>query len=304
MKSLHAKGYLFIITSAIIFGCTPLGAKFSYADGVNSLTLVFLRNFLSLPILAILAKGASGSLSIRKDALNEISLIALFGCCLTPILLFTSYHYISSGMATVFHFLYPAATVLGSLLFLHEKVGRGSLASILICTGGIALFYDPREPINLLGSVFALLSGITYAIYIILLTKCRHKEIAGFKLSFYVAGISSVILFLVCVGTKQLILPSNINVWLVAFVFSFALSVCAVVLFQTGTFLVGGQRAAILSTCEPITSLIVGFIVFHETISVRTLIGSFCVILATIMIAVFDSAENKKVVCNQENTKN
>lgn len=294
MKSTHMKGYLFIIISAVIFGCMPLGAKVIYADGVNSITLVFLRNFLALPVLAVLAKKTGGTLAISRDALKEISLIALFGCCITPILLFTSYNYISSGTATVFHFIYPAATVLGSALFLREKVGRGPLVCILICTGGIALFYDPGEPINLFGSAVALLSGITYAAYIILLARCRHKEIAGFKFSFYVASVSSVVLFLVCVCSGQLRLPTRLSIWVISFVFSFALSVGAVVLFQMGTFFIGGQRAAILSTCEPITSLVVGYFAFHEAVGVRTLVGSFFVVLAAILIAVFDSKGEKK----------
>ena len=48
-------GYMYAIISAIIYGCMPIMAKYIYADGVNALTLVFLRNFLALPVLAILA---------------------------------------------------------------------------------------------------------------------------------------------------------------------------------------------------------------------------------------------------------
>ena len=81
---------------------------------------------------------------------------------------------------------------------------------------------------------------------------------------------------------------------MISFVFSFALSVGAVVLFQMGTFFIGGQRAAILSTCEPITSLVVGYFAFHEAVGVRTLVGSFFVVLAAILIAVFDSKGEKK----------
>ena len=80
---------------------------------------------------------------------------------------------------------------------------------------------------------------------------------------------------------------------MLAFFVACAISVCAVVLFQHGTFLIGGQRAAILSTFEPITSLVVGAIVFHEVIGARTLIGSFLVVLAAIMIAVFDMRDAK-----------
>lgn len=47
----------------------------------------------------------------------------LFGCCITPILLFSSYRYLASGMATVFHFAYPVIVVLGGLV-LRERVQK------------------------------------------------------------------------------------------------------------------------------------------------------------------------------------
>ncbi len=93
-------GYLCVILSAVIFGCMPLGANFLYAQGVTPMTLVFLRNLLSLPVLALLCQK-QGGLRISRGALLETSLTA-FGCCIAPILLFSSYRYLASGMATVF----------------------------------------------------------------------------------------------------------------------------------------------------------------------------------------------------------
>ena len=102
------RGYLFVIVSAVIYGCMPLMAKFIYEDGVNSMTLVFLRNFLALPVLLILALRQQKKLQFTAKALPSLCLIALLGCCVTPTLLFSAYSYIASGTATVFHFIYPS----------------------------------------------------------------------------------------------------------------------------------------------------------------------------------------------------
>ena len=53
-------GYLCVILSAVIFGCMPLGANFLYAQGVTPMSLVFLRNLLSLPVLALLCQKQGG----------------------------------------------------------------------------------------------------------------------------------------------------------------------------------------------------------------------------------------------------
>ena len=42
-------GYTFVILSGILFGSMHLMADFIYSEGVNSLSLVFWRNILSIP---------------------------------------------------------------------------------------------------------------------------------------------------------------------------------------------------------------------------------------------------------------
>ena len=287
------KGYIAVILSAIIFGCVPLGAKTIYADGVNSISLVFLRNFLAIPALVLLVKARGESLRLAKGQWKGVLLVSLFGACITPVLLFGSYQYISSGTATTFHFIYPAMVVLGGILFLREKVRVGPLACVLLCTFGVCLFYSPGAAIDPLGSGLALLSGVTYAAYILLLSHCQVGSMSGFKLSLYMAVVCSVIMLSICLATHSLTLPSNWVCWVICIVFSLALCVGAVVLFQQGTFIIGGQRAAILSTFEPITSLIVGVLAFQEHMGPRTLAGAVLVVAAAALIAFFDMRSAK-----------
>lgn len=282
------KGYTFVIISAIIFGCMPLGAKYIYAEGVNSLSLVFLRNCLALPVLALLAGKQEGSLHIKKADLLKICSLAVMGGCATPILLYSSYHYLASGTATIFHFIYPVLVVLGSILFVREKGSKPVFLCVILCTVGIILFYNPDSGIHPGGSLLAIASGATYAAYIMLLSIFKNDKISGFKLSFYMSAVGSVILFIVCIVSGQLTLPVTFTGWLISIVFSLMLSVGAIVLFQQGTRYIGGQRAAILSTLEPITSVLVGVLVFQEIITARTVLGTVLVIIASILIAVFD----------------
>ena len=71
-------GYLCVILSAVLFGCMPLGARFLYAQGVTPMSLVLLRNLLSLPILALLG-SRQGGLRISRGALLEASAASFFG---------------------------------------------------------------------------------------------------------------------------------------------------------------------------------------------------------------------------------
>ena len=278
-------GYFFVIGSAILFGCMPLMAKHIYSEGVNPISLVVLRNILSLPFLFAFGLINKESFKSSPKTLPQVLSIGIFGCALTPLLLFSSYNYISSGTATVFHFVYPALVLLLCFLFSREKMTMSSVGAIIICVIGIAMFYDPRGNLNLTGTFLALLSGLTYALYIFFLGKFGRAGMGNFAFSFYVTSGAAVVLLAVAVLTQSLALPSSILGWLLCTAFALLINVGAVVLFQSGTLIIGGQKASILSTLEPITGLVVGFLAFGENISVLSVIGSIFVISASIFIA-------------------
>lgn len=288
------KGYLCAIISAVIFGCMPLMAKFIYADGVTPLTLVFLRNLLSLPLLAALAYAEKKTFSIPICAFPSLGVIAAMGCCATPALLFSSYQFISSGTATVFHFIYPAAVVIANVLVLRQRISKGNLIAVALCVLGICCFYTPGQALDWKGSFCALASGVTYAVYVLLLSGFRYKNVSGFLFSFYVSLISSVLMFLLCAISGQLVLPVSPVVWGLCVLFAMAVNGAAVVLFQQGTFLIGGERTSILSTLEPMTSILIGSFVLGEAIGLRSALGSVLVIAASLLIAVMDMRRMRK----------
>lgn len=288
------KGYLFAIISAGIYGCMPMMAMYIYADGVNPMTLVFLRNILSLPVLAILSHVQCKTLKVPKQAMPSLFIIAIMGCCVTPVLLFSSYNFIASGTATVFHFIYPAAVVIGGILFWRKKVHIGNIISVVICIIGVSLFYTPGTAPDPKGSILALVSGLTYAVYILLLSAFKYEKITGFLFSLHITIISTVVMLIVCLATDQLAFPQSAHGWILCIIFSIAITVGALVLFQQSTFYIGGERTSILSTLEPATSIFIGVLVFQEYIGPRIFIGSALVIIASILIALVDIRGQKK----------
>lgn len=288
MNNKILKGYVFAILSAVIYGCMPLMAKYIYDDGVNPLTLVFLRNCFSIPILAVLAYMKKGSLKFPVKLLPRTALIAVLGCCLTPILLFSSYRYIPSGTATVIHFAYPAFVVLGGILFLREKAQLSNIICVLLCVGGISLFYTPGQPLDGTGSLLSLASAVTFAAYVILLARFDTSEVSSFLFAFYNIVFSSIVCFAACLVSGGLMLPETLLGWGLCLLFSLLVTTGAVVLFQQSAFLIGGERVSILSTLEPITSLVIGVIVFKEILGLPVLLGSALVVAASVLRAALD----------------
>ena len=282
------KGYIFAISSAVIYGLMPLMASHIYADGVNAMTLVFLRNLLALPVLAVLAFCQQKTLKVPVKSLAGTAFLAAFGCCITPVLLFSSYHYIPSGMATTLHFVYPAIVVLVGILFLKKKAQLGTILSLLLCLGGICLFYKPGGDFHWGGAGLALASGGTFSVYVLTLAALRDKKVTGFLFTFYIALCSSVMMAVICLVTGNLALPQSIVGWLWCLLFALGITCGAVVLFQQGTFLIGGERTSILSTFEPITSVVAGVLFLKEAIGFRDYAGIVLVLAASTLIAVMD----------------
>ena len=292
-NSKRITGYACAILSAVIYGCMPLMAKYIYAEGVTPMTLVLLRNALALPSLALLAFLQKKPLKRPVRQILPLGIPALFGCVLTPVLLFSSYTYMASGTATVFHFVYPCLVLLIGFIFLRKKPSIGTLISVLLCFGGVALFYDPAEALSPLGASLALGSAVAFAVYVVLLPRFQTEQFSGFVFCFYVALWSSAIMLVLCVCTGQLSLPTSLLGWALCLLFGTSVTTGAVFLFQQGTLLIGGERASVLSALEPITGVLIGILILQEPSKPTVLIGSALVVASSILIAVADLRKKK-----------
>lgn len=288
-----ARGYAFVICSAAIYGCMPLGAELLYTKGLTPLSLVFYRNVLGLLPLACLAKMRGENLRLSFSELWKVGLLGLLNGCITPILLYSAYQHMSSGSATVFHYIYPSVVILGGVLLFGEKVRKKESIGVLLCMMGILFFQDPGGDVSVLGGILALLSGVSYGFYILLLPKYNLTNISCVKLSFWMAAICAVTTLPICFLLNQFFVPTDFSSWSICVLFSLLLCVGAVILLQRGIFLIGGQRAAIMSTLEPVISILIGIAIFGDQLTVRTCIGSIIVIASAGFLAIFDSQKEK-----------
>lgn len=286
MEKRIIKGYAFVIISGIIYGFMPLIANYVYDNGVTPLSLVLFRNLFSLPVLAILAFIDKKTLKIPKKALPSISIIGLLGSSITPMLLFLSYKFIDSGAATVLHFVYPAFVLLIGVILFKQRTNLQSVISVLLCIFGVSMFNVGDIKLDVTGTTLALVSGVTYASYIVLVSRFKYKnEISGFLFGFYVSLVSFFAMLVICLATNQLSFPQGFLPCVITVLFAIMVNVGAVILFQQGTFIIGGEKAAVLSTTEPITSVVVGITLLSENLTVASVIGAIAVISASILIS-------------------
>jgi len=271
------RGMIYALSSAVIFGFTPVLAAISYQGGNNGINMAFLRAALPLPLLFLLAKRSGHGM---RPLLNQKRMgiylgFLLFGCTL---LLYSSYSFIPVGVATTLHFIYPLYVVVYKAVFHGQKLEGRCIAGLILGVTGALLFLDTSGQIlDWRGLVLAVLSGMLYAAYIIVLG-CESKHpMPLYQLMLVVSITGAVFCGGVALATRQLVLEMTGKAWLCAAAVAFLVTVVSCVLFQAGVRLIGEANAATFSLLEPITSIVFGFILLNDLFSPAKLAG--CVLI-------------------------
>ena len=264
MANTSTRGILLTMLSAVTFGFAFTLGPMTYGEaGSNPVTLTFLRNFLSLPVLLAILWYQGISLQVSAKELWSLTILGGIGNAVTTLMLFIAFSLIDVGVATTIHFIYPVFVTIGCVLFYKERLGLQKFIALLIATAGIACFFlgvDMSAGFSggtFLGLFLAVASGVTYAFYIIYMDKSGLKNQPVFKISFYVALMSSIAMGIFGIGTGELTLTTlTPQAWFISTVFALLCTVVALSLLQIGIKHVGASTAAILTTFEPITSII------------------------------------------------
>lgn len=295
----NIKGYIFIIISGILFGSMPLFAKIFYNNGCTPLSLVFYRFFISLPFLYLITMKLDIDLRVTKKEIMDLILISVFGYSATAGLLYLSYNFIPSGLSTSLHFIYPVLITIACIAIYKEKLNFTKIFCAFLCTLGIFLFLhelDLNEK-SYIGILLAAASGFTYSYYMIALERSSVHKMHTFKVVFYLCLISSVVLLVynLILGTFAYnFIPS---IWAGLVLFALLITIGAVSLFQKGLSIIGAQNTSILSTTEPITSVIIGIFLFGEPSNLKVILGILSIVLSVVLLSINDKRkEDVKVM--------
>lgn len=281
------KGIVLTMLSSITFGFAfTLGPMTYGSGGSNPVTLTFLRNFLSLPFLLLIVLFFKIDLRITKNQFKNLVILGFVGNAITTLMLNIAFAHIDVGIVTPIHFTYPIFVTLGCVLFFNEKLSNQKIIALVIAMCGIGCFFVESlnsasfDSSTLLGLILAVASGAFYAFYIIFMDKSGLKGESPFKITFYVAIASSIGMFFYGIFTNELVLYSlTTKSWIISAVFAFLCTVVALSLLQVGIKYIGASEAAVISTFEPITSVIFGVILLGEKVTPIKIVA--CILIFT-----------------------
>lgn len=291
MKINKSAGVFFAVLAACIYGCTGILGKITYAEGSNTIMLTWCRSLFSIPVLYAVLKAKGESLKVAKHQLKSLILLGITGASLTGMLLYGAYNYISVGLTTCIHFIYPVIVAVVCVVVFKEKISKTKVTAIVLSVVGLLMFLEKDLNLNLMGIVLALLSGVAYSAYVIIMDKGGVRDLHPLVISFYCCCVAAVVVGGYGLLTSQLTLAITPKGWFFMFLMAMCVSVGANSMIPVAVKNVGPTVTSILGMFEPISTVILGFLVLNETITARGLIGCALVISAVVLLTLESSRE-------------
>lgn len=287
------RGIILIIAAATFFGFMPIWVKLAYTTGLNALEVTFLRSGMAATMLGIFILYRKIDFHVERQQLGPMLLSCTLGYTATILTLYLSYKYVSAGVATSLHFVFPVLVMLFAYFIHQEKLQFFKWMALLTSLAGIYLIADPEgSHFSLRGVGLAISSAVFFAIYVLSINHPQLKKMDSLVLAFYSCLIAAITSLVPLVAQGKLPLKLTLEGLYYTSLLSFFCTALALIFFIKGAQSIGSANASILSTLEPVVSLLAGIIILHEPLTWYTSLGCSLIIAAVILIGYSDLSED------------
>ncbi|CAA9533538.1 MAG: hypothetical protein AVDCRST_MAG79-1134 [uncultured Thermoleophilia bacterium] len=181
-------------------------------------------------------------------------------------------------------FAYLAPVFLAALApwLLRERLTRRSVGALLAALGGTLLVVGGAEPPSGLAVVLGLLTGLSYAVLIVL-GKTLRREVSGVAVAFWQYGGVAVLLAPVALAGRGLE-PASLRQLGALVVLGVVLTGLCGLLYVLALGNVPAQAIGILSYLEPVSAAVLAALVLDEAVGLRTVLGGLLVLAAGLVV--------------------
>ncbi len=278
-------GVALIVISAAAFSTLAILGRYAYAEGMNTSTILFLRFSLSAGLLLVLL-ALRGELLPRGLTLAQLVGMGAVGYVGQSFSFLGALKYASPGLVDLLLYLYPIFVAILSAIWLHERITPLKALALGMAVVGVALTVGP-EGGQLPGIVLAILAAVIYSVYIMVGTEVM-KQVSAVQSSTVIFGSAGVVSgFLMIQNGPHL--PGTGRGWMIIGLIVVVATVLPVATFLAGLARVGATNAAMLSTFEPVITVVLAATLLGETLEPIALLGGG-IILAALLLLLSQSA--------------
>jgi DME family drug/metabolite transporter len=292
-QSASRRGLLLVIFASISWGTIGVGNQALYAySATNALSLALLRLAIAAPLFLFSAWSVLGWRLFRIK-LDDLGVMLFMGGlqAIYQISYSSAVSYTGVTISTLVAIcVAPVVVVLFSLLIAREYLKPIVLLALAAALSGtillvIARGYPLKESLSLLGVLLALLAACCYAGFV-LCARRFAKRYHSLQINTIVFTVGALALLGFALTGKVIITYSGWQ-WLLLFYLGSIPTALAYGLFQIGTRSLSATMVSIATLCEPLTAVLLAWILFHENLSALGLLGTILLCGAMLLILVF-----------------
>ncbi len=274
-------GILQIILSGIFFGLLGIFGKSAYSHGLSPGEFLGFRFVFAALILGAWRYAGRQASAISPKEKFRAFLLGALGYAVFSSCFFIALQGLSVSLTFLLLYLYPVWVTAGAIFFLGERLTKWHLIALPVALCGLALLLwgemKVRDPAYL---GFGVASSIFYAAYV-LSSRKTLQGVSPLASSFYVILGAGTVLGILHLRS----LPTEPLLWGVILGTAFLSTVLPIGLFLAGLQKLNGAEAAMLSLVEPCTAVLIGVLVFGDSMLPPQWAGAALIFAALVLVA-------------------
>ena len=274
-----SSGPVMCLGSGAAFGAMAIFGKLAYGEGATVGTLLAFR----FALAAVLFWVAGGGRGLRGLGRREIGLGLALGACGYAVqagCYFAALERIEASLLSLLLYTFPAMVAAAAVALGRERVHGRRLVALVLASGGLALVVAAAGPGTLdpVGVALGLGAAVVYTTYILVsepvAARLRPQALATLVCT---GAAASLLVSTAVLGDLH---PGEVTLAGWGWVAGMAAvsTVGAITLFFAGLGRVGPTTASILSTVEPVVTVVLAFLVFGETLGAVQILGGALVL--------------------------
>jgi drug/metabolite transporter (DMT)-like permease len=282
MRAEERRGTLAILVAAASYGFLSILVKFALEAGVDVVPLAAWRFVLGASAVWLL-------LAARRRPLPPLeSWPALAGLGLLysidSLAYLAALQWVPAATAVLVFYVYPVVVVLLAAVFLGERLTPRMLAATAAAMVGCALTVGGQlAGGHMLGFGLVLVAMLALSAYIVL-SRPLMAVLPGHGSAAVTLGSTAIILTVVALVFDDMSLGGGTRGLLLVAAISILSTALPITLFLMGLRHVGAGRAAVLSTIEPLVTVLLAALLLEERIGPLQLIGGTLILTAILRL--------------------
>lgn len=284
-----------VLVSGLGYAAVAILAKVAFEEGSNAPTSLFWRFGLASVVFWVVLAARRQVARIPRQRVVGFAVMGLLFSA-GSVASFMAVERIPASLAALVFYIYPAIVTLGSAVFFGSRFSWPQLLVLAGATAGCALTVDLRGgDIDALGLVLALITPFFYSGYVLLGSRLL-RTVPPLTASAWIITFASVLMIVLGfsgVFGDSFTTDITPRGWLAILALAFFSTVVAIWTFLAGMARLDAFRASIISTIEPVTSVVLAALVLSERLSFQQAIGGVIIVSSTVALQVIGRASRK-----------